>query len=243
MMVCHFSIAILSLQFTVTLGSPAHCPTTFTIFIEQSIEDLNVFANDPEQTFFKEVMGFRDRDIKHVKDDALKFFNETYGLDFSQASPNEQGRYVLDNKRLSMVRVPEDFHFYVASSNWIQTGSTRFTCHDVSIGAFIVDFTGDDLLHGSYGGVDGRPVGAGNIVEYGFFNIDICNQSPIIIQYSNSAPFRLEPIDGTGIAHFDVYNNVLGYGKAVETPVIRPDYANPGKYTLSNRIVFTFPDL
>ena len=45
------------------------------------------------------------------------------------------------------------------------------------------------------------------------------------------------------IAHFDVYNYVVGYGKTVETPIFRPDYANPGKYTLSNRIVFTFPDL
>ena len=90
--------------------------------------------------------------------------------------------------------------------------------------------------------VDGRPVGAGNIVEYGFLNIDQMFATRTQSLYnSNSAPFRLEPIDGTGIAHFDVYNNVLGCGKAVETPIFRPDYANPGKYTLSNRILFKFP--
>ena len=63
------------------------------------------------------------------------------------------------------------------------------------------------------------------------------------IYNSNSAPFRLEPINGTGIAHFNVYSNIFGYGKTVETPIFRPDYANPGIYTLSNRIVFIFPDL
>ena len=209
--------------------------------IEQTVDDLDVLINDHEQMFFKEVMGFRDVDIQHAKDDALKFFNETYGLDFTLATPNEENEYVLENARLSLFRVPEDFHYSVISSNWIKTGSTRFSCNRIFFGGYHVVFSGDQLLHGSYGGVDGLPAGEENTMQYGYMNIDICDQSPVIIQYSHPSPFRFEPVDGTGIFHFDIYNNVLGYGKAVEVVTIKPDYDNPGKYRISSRDVFTFP--
>ena len=244
MMISYISIAVLSLQFATTLGQ--QCPAftaTFTTLVEQTIDELNILINDPELIFFKEVVGFRDSDIKHAIDDALKFFNETYGLDFSLAPPNEQQERVLGNAKLRLFRAPDNFRLFLVSSNWIQTGSTRFTCRDVYFGGFVVDFTGDELLHGTYGGADGKPVGVGNSLEYGFFVIDVCNQSPIIIQYSSSAPIRFEPIDGTGILTFDLYNNVLGYGKAVETVTIRPDEDNPGKYHISDRNFITFPSL
>ena len=241
--------AVLGLQFAVAVGSPRRCPAftaTFTGLVEQTVDDLNFLMDDPEQTFFKEVVGFRDSDIRHVKDDVLTFFNDTYGLDFSLSSPNEQGQYFLGNARLRLIRTPEtrsadDFRLYLVSSNWIQTGSTRFACRDMYFGGFTVEFTEDMLLHGTYGGVDGKPVGVGNSVQYGYWSIDVCDQSPIIIQYSTPTPFRLEPIDGTGVFHLDLYNNVLGYGKAVETVTIRPDEDNPGKYRISNRAFFTFP--
>ena len=72
-------------------------------------------------------------------------------------------------------------------------------------------------------------------------NIDVCDQSPVIIQFSTPTPLRYEPVDRTGISHFDIYNNVLGYGKAVGAVTIKPDYDNPGKYRISSRDVFTFP--
>ena len=68
----------------------------------------------------------------------------------------------------------------------------------------------------------------------------MCDQSPIIIQYSTPTPFRLDPIDGTGVFHFDLYNNVLGYGKAVETVTIRPDEDTPGKYRLETTVLSGF---
>ena len=235
--------AVLGLQFAAAVGSPAFCPAftaTFTALVEQTVDDLDIFAiliDDPEQTFFKEVIGFRDSDIQHAKDDALKFFNRIYGLDFSLTLPNEQGEYFLGNASLSLTRT-EDFRYLLVSSNWIQTGSTRFTCRDIYFGGYVVGFTGDTLLHGTYGGADGKPVGEGNSLQYGYMSIDVCDQSPIIIQYSTPVPFRFEPIDGTGIFHFDLYNNVLGYGKAVQTVTIRPD---EGKYRINNRAFFTFP--
>ena len=48
-------------------------------------------------TFFKDEMGLRDDDIQHVLSDAIKFYNKSYGLDFSGSQPNEQNEYFLEN--------------------------------------------------------------------------------------------------------------------------------------------------
>ena len=68
------------------------CPdlaATFVGVVDKTVEDLNILSDDPEQTFFREIMGFRDSDILHVLQDAVKLFNTTFGLDFSLSSPND----------------------------------------------------------------------------------------------------------------------------------------------------------
>ena len=53
-------------------------------------------------------------------------------------------------------------------------------------------------------------------MAYGFFHIDVCKQSPVIIQFQSSTPVGLEPIYGIGVFTSDLYNRVLGYGKFME---------------------------
>ena len=53
-------------------------------------------------------------------------------------------------------------------------------------------------------------------------------------------PFRREPVDGTLFLHFDTYNNILGYGKAMGVIISKPDRENPEKYRAVVRVVFTF---
>lgn len=193
------------------------CPdftATFTAVVDQTVDNPNFLVSDPEQTFFKEVMGFRDGDIQHAFESAVKFFDETYGLDFSLSQPNVQNEYLLGNATLSLYRFPKDVHYLLVLSNWIQTGSTRFSCRDIHVGGYHVTFSGDLLLHGSYGGTDGKPAGIGNSVEYGYLSIDVCEQSPVNIQYTSPTPIRQEPVDGAILLNFDLYNNVLGYGKS-----------------------------
>ena len=90
------------------------------------------------------------------------------------------------------------------SANWIQVGHTWLTCRDIRDGGYRVTFTGDKLLHGSYGGVNEIPVGVGNLLAYGFTKIDICDQSPVIIQLQSATPVRQEPVDGTVFMKFDL---------------------------------------
>ena len=220
------------------------CPdfaATFVGVIDQTIDNPRFVINDLEQTFFKEIMGFRDDDIQHAFEDAITSFNETYGLDFSLSQPNEQHEYFFENAKMNLFRFSGDIHYLLALSNWIQTGNTRFTCREIYDGGFLVTFTGDQLLHGSYGGDDGIPAGVGDSLDYGFTKIDVCDQSPVIIQFKTATPFRSEPVDGSRNLNFDIYNRVLGHGKALGAYTVKPDLKNPGKFRFVARVVFTFP--
>ena len=231
-----------SLQLPVTLCDPQNCPdftATFVGVVDQTI-NYSGRHSDPEMIFFKEDMGLRDEDIQHVFEDAIKFYNETYGLDFSNSQPNEQYEYFFENAKLSPFRLNEDVQFQVILNNWIQTGNVHTACRGIRFGGYWVTFTGDQLLHGSYGGDEGIPAGVEDSIEYGYDVIDVCDQSPVIIQFQNAIPSRLEPVDGTFLFDLDTYNQVLGYGKALGIASRRPDQDKPGYFRLIVRLVYTF---
>ena len=241
---CGFLIGIFCLQFSVSLCGFHSCSdftATFVGLSDQILDDPNVLINDPEMTFFKEDMGLRDDDIQHVFEDAIKFYNVTYGLDFSNSPPNEQNEYFFENAKMTLFRFHKNILYRVIFNNWIQTGNTHTTCRDIQIGGYKVTFTGDQLLHGSYGGDEGLPAGVEDSIDYGYNIFDTCYQSPVVIQIQNASPFRREPVDGAVFLNFDIYNNILGYGKALGFSSTKPEPDNPGKYRIIIRVIFTFP--
>ena len=222
------------------------CPEYSAVFvtaIDQPWDRPTTSAPDPEFTFFKGELGFREDDIQHARDDAFKFFNDTYGLDFSLSSPNEDNEYFFENAKLRTIIFPHpDIYQNVVVSNWINTGNTRLTCHSIRDGQFQVMFLGDQLLCGSYGGADGLPADQNTFLVYGYSKINVCNQSPIIILRQTSVPPRFESI-GESIQYvidFDLYSKVLGYGKALGVPRRGPDPENPGNYRFVDKSVYTF---
>ena len=68
----------------------------------------------------------------------------------------------------------------------------------------------------------------------------MCVHSPVVIQYQSAAPVRQEPVDGTLIINCDLYNRVLGDGKAQGLFTITPSLDDPGKFRLVTRNAFTF---
>ena len=240
--ICCLLIAVFCLQIGVSLGGCPDFAATFTGLADQIIDNNNsVLFNDVEHTYFKDILGFKDDEIQHAFQDALKFFNETYGLDFSHSQLNEKNEYVLGNAKLHPFRFREDVQYKVVLNNWIQTGNTRTTSYDLHDGGWRVAFTGDKLLHGSYGGVDGITAEVGNLINYGFYRIDACDQSPVIIQFQNVGLIRQVPVEGVLYWDFDVYNNVLGHGKAFNIGFTDPVLDDPTKGHLVIRSVFTFP--
>ena len=215
---------------------------TFVAIIDQNIDGPSgVHVDDPQLTFFRDIMKFRDDAIQHTLEDAIKFFNETYGLDFSLSPPTDQNEYFYQNARLSPFTLTDETDYLVTLNNWIQTGNTRSACYRLRDGGFRVSFSDDQLLHGSYGGAGGLPVGVTNFVSYGFFNIDVCQQSPVIIQFQSATPVRAVPVDGTISTNVDLYNTVLGHGKARVSVSITPDQERPGEFRVELVNVLTFP--
>ena len=226
-------------------GHPTCVPFSaiFLAVIDQTIDTASPVIDDPGLSFFRDIMMFRDNTIQHTINDAINFFNETYGLDFSLSPPNDQNEYFYENAKLSPFRLPhEKIDYMVTFNNWIQSGSTRSSCYRIRDGGFQVTFpSGDQLLRGSYGGDDGVLATVTDVVTYGFYNIDVCQQSPVIIQYQSSAPISQESADKGTFFTLDLYNRVLGHGKAIGSIFLTPDISNPGQFRVVSRNVYTFP--
>ena len=217
-------------------------PAVFTSTIDQVADKPVPFDDDPEFYFFKNIMKFRDEAIQHTTDDAIQFFNDSYGLDFSGSSPNAQNERFFQNARMNPFIVNPDIHQIVTSSNWIRTGSIRSNCFNSRDGGFQVTFSGNQTLYGSYGGTEGKPARAFiDLILYGFYIIEVCSQSPVVIQHQSGTPFRLEPIDGFGIINCDIYNRVLGRGKALGVTLSVPTTDDADHFFVTVRISFTFP--
>ena len=215
-------------------------PASFPMFVDQIIDGAEVFLDDPDLKYLREVMKLRDDAVQHTIDDAMKFFNESYGLHFSPSPPNDQNEYFYWNAKLSAYRVAENIEYLLTLNSWILTGNSRSTCYLVHEGGFRVSFSGDQSLNGSYGGAAGKPAGVGNFLVYGFYIIDVCGQSPVIIQYQSATPIRQEPVDGIIIINLDLYSRVLGKGKAEGIYTFTPAPDDVGKFHLIVRNFVTF---
>ena len=223
------------------------CPSepftaVFTASLDQTLDSPEIAKDDPELTFFKTIMQFRDAAIQHIADDAIQFFNDRFGVDFSDSTPNQQNERFFENAKMSpFIVVSNDF--IVTVNNWFQSGNIHSACYPIRVGGFRVTFSAEQTLHGSYGGATGKPAGVTNGLLYGFFSIEVCKQSPIIIQLQSATPFRIEPIDGIGIFNTEAYNRVLGHGRSQGVSIAIPDPDEPGRFRVTLRNTFTFPAL
>lgn len=76
---------------------------------------------------------------------------------------------------------------------------------------------------------------------FGYLRINVCQQSPVIIQYQSTTPIRSEPVDGTTVISLDVYNNELGYGSGLGALTFKPVPGKDGSFRLIDRVIYTFP--
>ena len=198
------------------------------------------FAPDPELTFFRDVLNLRESDIQHTVEDAIKFFDNSFGLDFSNSIPNEQNERFIENAKMGPFRTPSNVLEFATVSNWLRSGSTRSSCYLVQNGLLAITFNASLTVHGRYGGPAGKPVGVPDVIVYGFYHIDVCQQSPVIIQLQSATPVRFVPVDGITVFTHDLYSRALGYGRAQGSIVARPDPDDPRyiRYTVRNALTF-----
>lgn len=237
-------LSVLSQTISSQICPSDHISAVFTAILNQSVDDPVLTVDDPELTFFTTVLQFREATIQHVIDDAVKFFNDSYGLDFSDSTPNAQKERFFQNAKMnSFIFPPGKFNYFVTDNYWIRNGHTSSTCYSLVDGGFQVTFSGEQILYGSYGGAEGKAVGTESLVVYGFYKMDRCKQSPVIIQYQTGAPIRGENVDGhiVSITSLKLYNRVLGHGETLGILWVGPDPDEPGRFRVIVRNTFVFP--
>ena len=226
---------------------PTSCPTRDWFAAEfVSITDVVIPSTsaaveaDPDLTFFRDIMLFTEEEIERETQDAMEFFNTKFGLDFSQSEPNELGERMIE----SAVMYPYIFapvnQYTITYNRWIITGNTNNLCFENRDGGYAVIFTGERLLHGTYGGEEGIsvPAGAAPGVVFGYYNIPVCPQEPLVIRYSSGTPFRSN-VDGIFTINCDLFHRVWGPGLAQGTFRFLP--TEDGRVRVVTRNLFTFP--
>ena len=235
-----FILAVSSLGVFSQSCPQKHFSAVFVASIDQTVDPTQLHHDDPELIFLKRIMRFQEEEIHYIFEDAIQFFNYSFGLDFSASQPDEQNVRVIENARMSPIIAGKDINHIATANNWIRNGNTHSTCYKVYDGGILVTFSADQTLYGKYGGDNGKPAGVNVVLVYGFYNIDACKQSPVIIHYRCGAPIRAEPVDGTFIANCYAYNRILGHGSVQGIGVFEPDIEEPEKYRVTIRNTITF---
>ena len=181
-----------------------------------------------------------DTTLAYPQDDPELVFNDRYGLDFSASTPNEKNERFFENAKMSPFIVPPEVDYIVTINSWFQSGNTHSMCYLIRDGGFQVSFSANQTLRGSYGGATGKPAG---LLVYGFYNIEVCKQSPVIIQYQSATLYRIEPIDGIAIANSELYNRVLGHRRAQGIIIVIPDPDEPGRLRVHSPKYLHIPSL
>ena len=95
------------------------------------------------------------------------------------------------------------------------------------------------MLHGEYGGEEGKLAFANDIVFYGHeYAYDVCEQQGIIFQIESPTPLRNEPSDGWLVINYQFRNRMLGEG--VLWALDRLAAVNPTTSRLESYGVITF---
>ena len=195
---------------------------------------------DSNLTFFRTIMKFTEDEIEATSKTAMDFFDSKFGLDFSQSPPNELGQRLLGNATFYPYHSSPETQFTVTFSRWIISGNTKNFCFKNRDGGYAVAFSDDQMLYGEYGDVLGKPISPGEIIVYGYYNIPVCAQEPIVVQYNSATPVRFDPVDGYGIINCEVYHHTLGSGVAQGLLRAVPT-GEPNMFHYTFRNLYTFP--
>ena len=232
--------AVLSLVVSSQACPPGHFSGVIVASIDQTVENPRLYIEDPKLYFFKEVLHFQEEEIHHVFEDAISFFNYTFGLDFSHSPPDEGYHRYLENAKMFPAILRNDINYIATANNWIRNGNTRSRCYRIHTGSVTVTLLNYTTLHGRYGGDEGKPAGPSEPLVYGFYSIDACEQSPVLIHYRCPIPIRAEPIDRTQIAQCYTFNRALGRGRTHGISMARPDQDDPRKYRINLKSIISF---
>ena len=186
-----------------------------------SLAEFQQNIPDPNLTFFRNVLKFTEQEIQTATQSAIEYYNTTFGLDFSESEPNQQGQRIFQNAYFFPGKAP--IIATTKANRWLVNGNTKSSCFDVRFAWFNVRFLGEQVLYGTYGGTEGRKIAspATDELTWSYIWIDTCPQSPVVILVKPTAPSSLTP-DGLNFHPALAYNRMLGAGISIATILIKP---------------------
>ena len=229
-MICTFWMYTVLGSVFVLSAAQNTCPTSwftseFTIVSDRVISAATGegLLDDPNGTYFRDVLGFTERQIAAELVTIRDYFNTTFGLDFPDLDSDGEAHF--ESATLSYFRVP--FTHFVTVNRWIANGNTRSRCIDTFNGGVRVTFAAGStqVLRGTYGGATGRTVVRGEDLLYGYYSINACPQQPLLIQYQSQIPGR-QTADRYVVNDNRLYHPQLGTGFEIVVFRVEPNYNN-----------------
>ena len=182
-------------------------------------------------------MEFSEQQIEAATQSAFEYFNTTFGLDFSESVPDDvTGERRFQNASMSPSRVP--FNYTAKASRWLVAGNTRSKCFDQQIGFFSVRFLDDQVLHGTYGGLEGRRVGPGLFQNIAWGYTRTNSRPPLLIQYQSTSPSYTSPNGGISSENSIAFHSTLGQGIILSTVVFTPIDETRARIVAYDTVVF-----
>ena len=216
----------------------------FISIAEKDVSQSATVLTPDNFDFFKDIMQYSQAQIDEVTDEAIDFFKTRYGLDFSQAQPGSLGEREIEDAVFATFTFSPEIEYTINFNTWIFNNQRSTRCYENRDGGFFVSFKRETTLYGEYGGAEGKPVTANDIVVFGFYNIPVdyrYGRNPLIINYKSGSPARLDVHDGFVIINCELKSDLLGEGTARGLSSITPLQDGSGKFRASIRNVFTFP--
>jgi hypothetical protein len=167
------------------------------------------------RVFQAEVYGRDDAALAAYRQEAIAFYAERFGLDFSDAPIAEDGSQSIDGATLvpSFVAPEREYRAYTIGGERVP--SEGYVVRD---SGFNVMLTEGVTLHGEYGGSEGRQAPA-SLLAFGEYNILIPgpgnsgNDREILIAFRSTGPIFANA-DGTMVFVCDIESEQWGSGQA-----------------------------
>ena len=222
------------------IASDAQIVLYSTGVLPATADRLSAANFDTNLTFFTDILGYSDDEIQQEIQNALQFFSERFGLEFSLTQPNELGLRFFQNATLQPIRRGDSVN--ITFNRWILTGNTRSKCFVGYIGGFLVTFSEEQILKGTYGGEEGIDIPNNRILSYEYVSISVPPCEPIVIR--RQTPIPIESVRfGLFVVFYELSHCTLGQGAQQGfVQVERATAANGTSFLrLSGSAVFTFP--
>ena len=165
---------------------------SFSIIIDMLISRASFNNLDSDLHHFKETLKLSEEEIEEVTQDAIEFYNTTYGLDFSQSHVDAAGRRHFENATMFPFEVP--FDIPVSHNRWVINGKKGVNrCFYMQEGGYDVSFTGLQTLRGTYGGKEGKVLPFAEQIAYSLLNFNFCHQQLTVMTCAAPQPTFRDP--------------------------------------------------